>query len=86
MGRTGHRTYRAKRAKLQRENDTCAICGGWINPDFKYPHPQSFSADHITPVSKGGHNLGPLQAAHYGCNSSRGNKPIQKNQTHLRDW
>lgn len=86
MSRTGHRTYRAKRARLLRDNDTCHLCGGWINPNHKYPHPMSGTADHITPISKGGHNLGDLAAAHWICNTKRGNKPIQRGTTSLRNW
>lgn len=86
MGRTGHRTYRAKRAKLQRDNDTCWLCGGPIHPDHKYPHPLSFSADHVTPVSKGGHNLGELKPAHLKCNQGRGNRVAQQPKKHLDDW
>ncbi|OZD23830.1 hypothetical protein CH253_08180 [Rhodococcus sp. 06-156-3C] len=81
MGRTGHRTYRKRRARLKRQSDVCWLCGEWIDPSLTYPDPMSFSADHVTPVSKGGHNLGPLKAAHYGCNSSRGNRSPQGQST-----
>ncbi|MDV8058418.1 MULTISPECIES: HNH endonuclease [unclassified Rhodococcus (in: high G+C Gram-positive bacteria)] len=84
--RTGHRTYRARRARLKRTNTVCALCGREIDPELKWPDPGSFSADHITPVSKGGHNLGPLQAAHLGCNSARGNRTVQQPSKALREW
>lgn len=86
MSRTGHRAYRAKRARLKRNSDTCWLCGKHINPDLTYPHPMSFTADHVTPVSKGGHNLGELRAAHFECNTRRGNRDPVANTIQLRDW
>lgn len=53
----------------------CQLC--FIPIDLSLPprHPMSLSLDHIIPLSLGGsdaeHNLAP---AHYGCNSSKGNR------------
>ena len=69
--RTSHRAYRRNRARVIRNADTCAVCGQPLNPDLKFPDPLSTSADHITPIADGGHNLGPLQACHLRCNQKR---------------
>ncbi|WP_088945733.1 HNH endonuclease [Rhodococcus sp. 1168] len=74
MSRTGHRGYRRNRARALRNSDVCHLCGGWIDPDLKYPDPMSASADHVQPVSRGGSNTGELRAAHLRCNIRRGNR------------
>lgn len=48
-----------KRCALQIPN----VCTGWAE-----------THDHITPLSKGGHILGPTRPACRACNSSRGNR------------
>lgn len=67
------------KAKLYwQANGRCGICKQHIDITLKYPDPQSFSIDHIIPVSLGGnHAVSNLQPAHLVCNSKRGNKPIQ---------
>lgn len=46
-----------------------------IRQDKTFPHPLSPSIDHIIPVSEGGHHLRTnVRAAHFGCNSGRGNR------------
>lgn len=66
------------KAKLYwQANGNCGICNQHIDITLKYPHPQSFSIDHIIPVSLGGtHAASNLQPAHLVCNSKRGNKPL----------
>jgi 5-methylcytosine-specific restriction endonuclease McrA len=55
--------------------DVCFWCGKWLNPELKFPHPDSASVDHVVPVSRGGDpNRGELVAACWGCNRSRGNR------------
>lgn len=90
MSRTGDRGYRTKRAKLLAADDlVCARCGFPIDKNFKFPHPFSATADHITPIAAGGHNLGPLQPMHLCCNQSEGAKGHRRQQRprrHARDW
>jgi 5-methylcytosine-specific restriction endonuclease McrA len=75
--------YRANREILKRQgNNTCHICGYSIDLQIKYPHPLSWSADHLIPRSQltaedpRQWDLAFLREAHYRCNSSRGDKPI----------
>lgn len=55
----------------------CGICGGAVDPQLRFPDPESASIDHIVPVSLGGDDTpANVQAAHLGCNSGRGNRPL----------
>ncbi|RSN50868.1 HNH endonuclease [Actinomadura sp. WAC 06369] len=47
----------------------------------------SWTADHLTPLSKGGRLLGKMRAAHRSCNSRRGNRtdPVNPLPT-SREW
>lgn len=90
MSRTGDPRYRRRRARLLAADDlVCAFCNLPIDKTIKWPHPMSPSADHIDPIAAGGHNLGPLQPAHYGCNSTAGAKGAYhapKKRRHVRPW
>lgn len=58
-----------KQQVLDKTNGCCGICGEPIDLTLKHPDKNSFSIDHIVPVSKGGvHTLGNVQAAHLLCN------------------
>jgi 5-methylcytosine-specific restriction endonuclease McrA len=62
-----------------RDKGICGICKKLIDLRLEYPNPYSMSIDHIVPVSQGGtNNQFNLQPAHLVCNSSRGNKPLDK--------
>ena len=51
----------------------CALCGGVLDYDLKYPDPLSKSLDHATPLSLGGaHSKENLQWTHWFCNISKG--------------
>lgn len=84
MSRTRDRTYKANRERVLANSDTCWLCGGYIDPSLKFPDPLSKSADHVIPISQGGHNHGELRPAHLGCNKSRGRKLPPT--THARRW
>jgi hypothetical protein len=64
MSRTKDHVYLRNRTHILANSDVCWLCGQWIDPSLKWPDPWSASADHITPVSRGGDNRGQLQAAH----------------------
>lgn len=72
--RTSHRAYRRKRAALKSLGLPCWLCGKPIAYAASKDDPLSFSADHVDPVARGGHNLGELRAAHLGCNRKRSDR------------
>ncbi len=84
MSRTGHSRYRRNRARIRNE-DICWLCGGWIDPQYKSPHPLSWTADHVTPVHQGGHNNGLLRPSHRACNQAR-NRKQRPHAQHGRTW
>lgn len=56
-----------------RDEWSCGICGDPIDRDIRWPHPKSASIDHIVPIAVGGvHSRANVQAAHLGCNCSKG--------------
>jgi hypothetical protein len=61
MSRTKDHTYLKNRAHAFAQSDVCWICGGWLDPELKWPDPWSRSADHVVPVSRGGHNRGEVK-------------------------
>ncbi|WP_416382394.1 HNH endonuclease [Nocardia transvalensis] len=71
-----HRAYRRAKNKLRKESSTCWLCGNEIDRTLPPEHPESWTADHIDPLSKGGRLLGELRAAHRSCNSRRGNTDV----------
>ena len=74
-GRKG-RPWRRARERVRRTQDVCHICGEFIDKSLQWPHPQSFSVDHIEPLSLNPHlarDPANLAAAHLGCNSKKGN-------------
>lgn len=67
--------YRKARAKLLASATHCALCGQPLDHAAPARSRWSPTADHIVPLSQGGSLTAPsnLRAAHYGCNSARGN-------------
>lgn len=56
----------------QRDGGLCGLCGEAIDLTVRYPHPRSFTIDHVLPLSKGGLDvLDNVQAAHFHCNTSK---------------
>lgn len=89
--------YKANREILKRTgNNVCHICGFGIDLQIKYPHPLSWSADHLIPRSRLSADdprqwaLSSMRESHYRCNSSRGDKPmpvqLPTEQTTSIDW
>lgn len=74
-GRTGA-AWRTLARQVRREEQDCWLCGRPIDPRAPARTRWSFSVDHVIPISKGGHPLDRrnARAAHYGCNSSKGNR------------
>lgn len=70
---------KVSRAKVfNRDGWVCQLCGKSIDRVVRFPKPLSASLDHIVPLSHGpgtpGHVLDNCQAAHFGCNASKGNR------------
>lgn len=60
-------------AVYERDGWQCGVCGEPIEPQLKWPHPNSVTLDHVVAVSKGGlHEAENLQAAHWMCNVLKG--------------
>jgi 5-methylcytosine-specific restriction endonuclease McrA len=63
---------------FNRDGWVCQLCGQPIDRAVRFPKPHSASIDHIVPLSHGpgtpGHVLSNCQAAHFGCNASKGNR------------
>jgi len=67
----------------------CGICGGAIDYNLPYFHPESFVVDHIIPLKAGGKDtLDNKQAAHRACNRAKSDKtdggPILRRSGSLR--
>lgn len=70
--------YKRMCAQVKREEPLCWLCGKPIDPDLAYPHPRSFSLDHVIPVSQRP-DLALVRtnarASHRVCNLKRGDRP-----------
>lgn len=66
---------RAARAAVLATEDTCALCGGWVNKALHYLDDGAPEVDELVPVSLGGspYDRANLRLAHRGCNRRRGN-------------
>ena len=87
-GRKG-RPWRRARDWVYRTQDVCHGCGEVIDKTLEWPHPKSFSVDHIEPVSLHPHlalERTNLAAMHLGCNSSKGNGTRRPEVQTSRDW
>lgn len=87
------RNYLKRRAKLagveseryekldvyKRDNGVCYICSEHIDILMDWPHPKSFSIDHIIPLSRGGDNtLNNVASTHLRCNISKSTKITER--------
>lgn len=59
----------------KRDHWTCQLCGETVNKKLRWPHPKSWSIDHIVPIFAGGeHSYANTQLAHLGCNVAKGHR------------
>jgi 5-methylcytosine-specific restriction endonuclease McrA len=87
VSRTSQRAYRRNRARVLRQSDICHWCGCWLNPELRFPHPKSATADHLKPIRDGGHNNGALVPACLECNQARNRKTWRQPEVkHARQW
>jgi 5-methylcytosine-specific restriction endonuclease McrA len=60
---------------LERDGWRCQICKRGIPATLTVPHHMAGTADHVVPRSQGGgHDAANLRAAHFICNTMRGNR------------
>jgi hypothetical protein len=71
-GRPYRRHVKATRARP--DTDVCVRCLNYINKDLLWPHPDSWTLDHIPALADGGRLLDPAHShgAHARCNSTAG--------------
>lgn len=73
-GRSGAR-WRALREQIKARRDPCWWCGQPIDYDAAYPQPDSFTVDHVKPLSRHpelAEDPTNLVAAHARCNNAKG--------------
>lgn len=73
-GRADH-IRRKIAAVVKDEEPNCWLCGKPIDPRLSYPHPFSFSVDHIEPVVLRPdleYTASNCRASHLRCNQKRG--------------
>jgi 5-methylcytosine-specific restriction endonuclease McrA len=76
-------------AIVRAEETTCWRCGHPIDKRLPPRHRESFSVDHIIPISINpglAYVRSNLRAAHYGCNSARGNRTDEPALITSRRW
>lgn len=66
-----------RRVVFERSDFTCALCNEPLDMDAKFPHPKSPTIDHIIPLNLGGpHLYENTQAAHFYCNTAKGDRLV----------
>ena len=67
--------YQKARAELRTLGLPCWVCRQPIDYTLRWPHPGSFTADHVIELDRGGDLTDPanLRACHARCNIRRGN-------------
>lgn len=60
-------------ALIERDGDSCYICGVTVRDDLAIGHPLKANIDHVVPISRGGmHSLDNVRLSCRGCNSAKG--------------
>lgn len=61
-----------RHAVYERDEWTCQLCGGAVDPSARVPAPSAPVIDHILPLAAGGeHGMANWQTAHFYCNSMK---------------
>jgi 5-methylcytosine-specific restriction endonuclease McrA len=90
-GRRSHRWKQLTQA-IRNSRAPCGICGQAIDYRLAWPDPDSFSVDHIVPLSHAPHlaeEPSNLRAAHLRCNQSKADDlddPEDRLGTPSRNW
>ena len=86
--RTG-RPWRRLHARVLREENVCHLCNLPIDKTLPAGHPNSFTVDHLQPVSTAPQlalRRDNVHAAHHRCNSSRGTQPLDQIDGNSETW
>ena len=68
----GTRRWRTICAIIKAEHQPCWLCGEPIDPALRWPHPYSFSGDHVIPTHHGGQDTYEnARSSHLRCNCAR---------------
>lgn len=59
------------RLQTKKSGGVCWLCREPFDWSLPYHDAMAFTADHVTPLARGGAILGALQPAHRRCNSRR---------------
>lgn len=60
------------------QDGKCIICGRFMSPlRSNFPSNNDATREHLLPKSKGGTNRNNILLSCYGCNTSRGSKPLK---------
>lgn len=69
---------------FERDGWKCQLCGDPLNRAVVAPHPDAPTIDHIIPLAQGGtHEPRNVQAAHFLCNSRKGDRGAACDQLRL---
>lgn len=64
-----------------RDKWRCGICRQKIDPTVRWPNVKAPTIDHVVPISGGGDDVrANVQIAHYGCNSSKQNRTLERGE------
>lgn len=75
----GNATPELIKAKWEASDKTCCLCGLPIDRTLRPPHPDSYTLEHLTPITRGGrHDIDNIGFTHRGCNSSKGAKTLEE--------
>jgi len=83
----GTRRWRTICAAVKREGRPCHLCTEPIDPTLRWPHPRSFSGDHLHPSHTGGPDTyANCGATHLTCNTARHDNPLTPTNHRSDDW
>lgn len=84
------RAYRVAREALKRKTKKqglpCWLCLQPFDWSLPYHDRMAWTADHVTPLAKGGHITGPMRPAHRSCNSKRNDGRAEERIPTTRRW
>lgn len=63
----------------EREQGICWLCDTPIDPDVRWPHPESKTLEHVIPLARGGsHTRANVALAHLICNLRKGTRIVDR--------